>query len=58
MGCRFAATFDVDTSDTLVHSHIPFAVILLHCSSEWKGRHEGRLPNTPAERREFKVEAC
>ena len=54
---RFATGFDVDTSDSLVHSHIPFAVILLHCASEWKEGHEGKVPTTTAERREFKVKA-
>lgn len=36
--------FDIDTPDNNLHKHIPFAVLLIKISEEWKKAHDGKLP--------------
>ncbi|SNX83716.1 related to auxin-resistance protein [Melanopsichium pennsylvanicum] len=43
---QLASSFDLDTSDTIEHSHIPFPVILIKKLIEWKLTHEGNLPTS------------
>jgi amyloid beta precursor protein binding protein 1 len=51
----YAAEFDIDTKDPLTHKHIPYGIILLKVTEEWKASHDGKLPSTSKERNEFKV---
>lgn len=51
----YANEFDIDTSDSLVHKHIPFAIILIKMAETWRASHSGSLPSTSKERAEFKA---
>eukprot|EP00850_Spirogloea_muscicola_P000461 SM000002S05541 [mRNA] locus=s2:604120:607000:- [translate_table: standard] len=52
---QYAATFDLDTSDSLIHKHIPYAVLLLRIAEDWRATHNGSLPSTSQERSAFKA---
>lgn len=52
---RFVDEFDVDIDDSLIHKHIPFAVLLIKATEEWQKNHGGSLPSTSKERTEFKA---
>ncbi|EST05696.1 Molybdenum cofactor biosynthesis, MoeB [Kalmanozyma brasiliensis GHG001] len=41
-----AQQFDLNTSDTMEHSHIPFPVILIKKLVEWQTANEGKLPTS------------
>ncbi|GAC99113.1 neddylation-related protein [Pseudozyma hubeiensis SY62] len=41
---ELAQQFDLNTSDTMEHSHIPFPVILIKKLAEWRSTHDGQLP--------------
>lgn len=41
-----ANEFDLNTTDTMEHSHIPFPVILIKKLAEWQSSHDGRLPTS------------
>ncbi len=43
---ELANQFDLNTSDTMEHSHIPFPVILLKKLIEWQSANEGKLPTS------------
>lgn len=43
---ELAQHFDLNTTDTMEHSHIPFPVILISKLAEWQATHEGQLPST------------
>ncbi|CAM6070645.1 unnamed protein product [Sphagnum tenellum] len=49
---RYADEFDIDTTDNVIHKHIPFAVLLIKITQDWKRAHNGKLP---ANVRELKV---
>ncbi|GAQ81120.1 NEDD8-activating enzyme E1 regulatory subunit [Klebsormidium nitens] len=51
---EYAADFDIDTKDPLTHKHIPYGIILLKVTEEWKASHDGKLPANSKERAEFK----
>ncbi|KAI9347199.1 amyloid beta precursor protein binding protein 1 [Zopfochytrium polystomum] len=52
---KFASTFNFEKMDGVGFAHIPYIVILLQCLDEWKAAHGGALPQTSAERNEFKA---
>lgn len=41
-----AQHFDLNTKDTMEHSHIPFPIILIKKLAEWQAAHDGQLPTT------------
>ncbi|KIS66093.1 uncharacterized protein UMAG_05834 [Mycosarcoma maydis] len=41
-----AQHFDLNTNDTMEHSHIPFPIILIKKLAEWQAAHDGQLPTT------------
>ncbi|OVA11480.1 UBA/THIF-type NAD/FAD binding fold [Macleaya cordata] len=51
---RFAETIDLSTTDPVVHKHIPYVIILVKMAEEWANAHNGCLPSTREEKREFK----
>ncbi|KAI3457348.1 hypothetical protein Pfo_014011 [Paulownia fortunei] len=51
---RFAETIDLDTADPVVHKHTPYVVILIKMAEEWAKTHDGNLPSTREEKKEFK----
>ncbi|KAJ4977165.1 hypothetical protein NE237_002271 [Protea cynaroides] len=51
---RFAETIDLNVTDPVVHKHIPYVVILVKMAEEWASKHDGCLPSTREEKKEFK----
>ncbi|RIB14402.1 hypothetical protein C2G38_2195249 [Gigaspora rosea] len=51
---QYAKTFDFDSMDNMDHGHIPYVVILLKYLDQWKKDHDGKLPCTSAEKKQFK----
>ncbi|KAI3783240.1 hypothetical protein L1987_42316 [Smallanthus sonchifolius] len=51
---KFTENIDLDTSDTVVHKHIPYILILVKIAEEWAKSHGGRLPSSREEKKEFK----
>lgn len=49
----FADSYDIDTSDTMAKSHIPFVIILLRKLKEWNLSHDGILPEPSKDRKAF-----
>ncbi|SPO25263.1 related to auxin-resistance protein [Ustilago trichophora] len=41
-----ARQFDLNTTDTMEHSHIPFPVILINKLAEWQSTNDGKLPTS------------
>ncbi|CAM8954442.1 unnamed protein product [Rhodiola kirilowii] len=50
----FAETVDINTPDPVAHKHIPYVIILVRIADEWAKSHDGRLPSTRDEKKEFK----
>ncbi|KAJ2962023.1 hypothetical protein NQZ79_g2820 [Umbelopsis isabellina] len=51
---EYVKSFDFANMDSSEHGHIPFIVILQHFLQAWKSSHDGKLPETYAERNELK----
>ncbi|KAI9176224.1 hypothetical protein LWI28_000014 [Acer negundo] len=51
---KFAETIDINVQDPVAHKHTPYVVILLKVAEEWAKIHQGSLPSTREEKREFK----
>ncbi|KAI8092661.1 ThiF family protein [Halteromyces radiatus] len=51
---EYVKTFDLDALDQTDHAHVPFIVILLIFVEKWKAEHDGKLPQSYAERNELK----
>ncbi|XP_076938781.1 NEDD8-activating enzyme E1 regulatory subunit AXR1-like [Bidens hawaiensis] len=51
---KFTENIDLDTSDSVVHKHVPYILILVKIAEEWAKSHGGRLPSTREEKKEFK----
>ncbi|UZJ54857.1 hypothetical protein CBS101457_004177 [Exobasidium rhododendri] len=50
---EYAEKYDMNSSDTMERSHIPFVVILLRKLQEWKQEHDGNLPVPSQDRKAF-----
>ncbi|XP_068644346.1 NEDD8-activating enzyme E1 regulatory subunit AXR1-like isoform X1 [Aristolochia californica] len=51
---KFAESIDLNTTDPVLHKHTPYVVILVMTAEEWALRHDGCLPSTREEKKEFK----
>ncbi|KAI0759401.1 hypothetical protein BD413DRAFT_274780 [Trametes elegans] len=51
---EWARNLDLQNMDPTAHSHLPFVVILVRVVDEWRKSHDGKLPKTAAEKKEFK----
>ncbi|KZT64805.1 hypothetical protein DAEQUDRAFT_717458 [Daedalea quercina L-15889] len=51
---KWASELDLDSLDPTEHGHVPFVIILVKAVGEWKDSHDGKLPSTMPERKEFK----
>ncbi|KAH9896552.1 hypothetical protein C8Q73DRAFT_788897 [Cubamyces lactineus] len=51
---EWARSLDLQNMDPTTHGHIPFVVILVRLVDEWRKNHDGNLPKTAAEKKEFK----
>ncbi|PIL27214.1 hypothetical protein GSI_10358 [Ganoderma sinense ZZ0214-1] len=49
-----ARSLDFQNMDPTAHSHIPFVIILVRATDDWRKSHNDSLPHTPAEKKEFK----
>ncbi|KAL1413018.1 hypothetical protein Q8F55_000767 [Vanrija albida] len=50
----YARSLDIDSLDSMDHSHIPWVVLLVRAGSIWKETHGGKLPSNSEEKAEFK----
>ncbi|GAB4817852.1 hypothetical protein N2152v2_004898 [Parachlorella kessleri] len=50
---EYAGGFDLEHAEEHVHSHIPYAVLLVRAAQLWRGEHDS-LPKTVAQRNDFK----
>ncbi|KAI0710486.1 hypothetical protein C8Q76DRAFT_737619 [Earliella scabrosa] len=51
----WARSLDLQNMDPTTHGHLPFVVILVRAVDEWRKSHDGNLPKTMAEKKEFKA---
>ncbi|KAM3261681.1 hypothetical protein ACQJBY_052394 [Aegilops geniculata] len=51
---QFAKSIDICDKDAVVHKHTPYIVILVRLAEKWADAHDGQLPSTRQEKREFK----
>ncbi|KAI0713985.1 hypothetical protein C8Q76DRAFT_733003 [Earliella scabrosa] len=51
----WARSLDLQNMDPTTHGHLPFIVILVRAVDEWRKSHDGNLPKTMAEKKEFKA---
>ncbi|KAH9319250.1 hypothetical protein KI387_021019, partial [Taxus chinensis] len=51
---RFVDGFNINTEDSVIHKNIPYVVILIKLAEEWKHTHNGTLPSTREEKKQFK----
>ncbi|KAK9133413.1 hypothetical protein Scep_012941 [Stephania cephalantha] len=51
---RFAESIDLNTTDPVVHKHIPYVVILVKIADDWAQAHGGRFPSSREEKGAFK----
>lgn len=42
-----------DALENRQHGHVPYPLILLTCSAQWKAEHNGKLPSNFSEKQEF-----
>ena len=46
--------YDLDSMDNTKHLNVPFLIIMFKYLDTWKGSHDGNLPKTYREKKEFK----
>jgi NEDD8-activating enzyme E1 regulatory subunit len=52
---RFAKSIDINDKDPVVHKHTPYIVVLVRLAEKWADAHDGNMPSTRQEKKEFKV---
>lgn len=51
---EYANQTDLEQLDDIEIAHVPYIILLLKYLDIWKWKHDGKLPKTSAEKREFK----
>ncbi|CAD6207379.1 unnamed protein product [Miscanthus lutarioriparius] len=51
---QFAKSIDINDKDPVVHKHTPYIVILVRLAEKWADAHDGNMPATRQEKKEFK----
>ncbi|BEJ17648.1 hypothetical protein CspHIS471_0610490 [Cutaneotrichosporon sp. HIS471] len=51
---EYAHGLDLESMEMHVHSHIPWVVLLVRATSQWKESHNGNLPTSKEDKEEFK----
>ncbi|KAL5684226.1 hypothetical protein ACJX0J_010611, partial [Zea mays] len=51
---QFAKSIDINDKDPVVHKNTPYIVILVRLAEKWADAHDGNLPSTRQEKKEFK----
>eukprot|EP00887_Chlorella_sp_A99_P005358 scaffold1.g5358.t1 len=52
---QYADSIDLATVEEHMHSHIPYAVLLIKAAQQWRKAHDDALPRSYAERSAFKA---
>jgi amyloid beta precursor protein binding protein 1 len=50
----YATTLDFATMDPTDHTHVPYVIILVRALADWKSAHDGKPPQTAADKKAFK----
>ncbi|KAK7039482.1 NEDD8-activating enzyme E1 regulatory subunit [Favolaschia claudopus] len=50
----YAASLDFKNMDPTDHTHVPYVIILVRALADWKATHDGKSPQTTAEKKQFK----
>jgi amyloid beta precursor protein binding protein 1 len=50
----YATSLDFASMDPTDHTHVPYVVILVRALADWKAAHDGKPPQTSAEKKLFK----
>lgn len=50
----FASSYELNSLDEVELAHVPYVVILLKYLEDWKSSHEGLVPTSFKEKKEFK----
>lgn len=51
---KFADAIQLEGLDSAKHSHIPYAVVLIQLLNQWRKEHDGKAPETRADKDAFK----
>ncbi|AQK61931.1 NEDD8-activating enzyme E1 regulatory subunit AXR1 [Zea mays] len=51
---QFAKSIDINDKDPVVHKHTPYIVVLVRLAEKWADAHDGNMPSTRQEKKEFK----
>jgi len=51
---EYATTLDFANMDPTDHTHVPYVIILVRALADWKAAHDGKPPQTTAEKKLFK----
>ncbi|KAG5650239.1 hypothetical protein H0H81_000203 [Sphagnurus paluster] len=52
---EYSLSLDFTKMDPTDHGHIPYVIILVRALEDWKNSHQGKPPQTYAEKKEFKA---
>ncbi|KAJ7269884.1 hypothetical protein C8J57DRAFT_1323830 [Mycena rebaudengoi] len=50
----YATSLDFTSMDPTDHTHVPYVIILVRALADWKAAHDGKPPQTTAEKKLFK----
>ncbi|KAF7360342.1 NEDD8-activating enzyme E1 regulatory subunit [Mycena venus] len=50
----YATTLDFASMDPTDHTHVPYVIILVRALADWKAAHDGKPPQTTADKKAFK----
>ncbi|KAJ6487955.1 hypothetical protein C8R45DRAFT_995037 [Mycena sanguinolenta] len=51
---EYSTTLDFASMDPTDHTHVPYVVILVRALADWKAAHDGKPPQTAADKKAFK----
>lgn len=51
---QYVDSIDLEKLDSTAHSHVPFIVLLMKWAQSWRDSHNGELPKSYAEKKQFK----
>ena len=51
---QYVDSIDLEALDSTTHSHVPFIVLLMKSAQTWRDAHNGELPKSYAEKKQFK----
>ena len=51
---QYVDSIDLEALDNTAHSHVPFIILLMKSAQAWRDAHNGELPKSYAEKKQFK----